>query len=258
MSKPKSGADLASRAAWQRWEMDSLQTLRSRTTAYAPGPGQATAGAGSSEVLRQRADALSQAREQGMAKGYQAGFEQGRSEGLAQGLEEGRLNGHKKGFEQGEREGRALGLRAGHEEGAKAAREQANRLQALADTCAQSLDTLEAEVGQNLIALAIRIAEQVVRTSLRDQPNQILDLVTEVLQSGSPADSGVQLRLHPDDIELVQEFLAQDTQTSAPRLLADERITRGGCVLETAQGAIDATLETRWRRVIAALGHGKP
>jgi len=242
----RSGSDLAARAAWQRWEMDSLETLKPRAAARTP-----QAEGDKADWLRQRAEALAQAREQGHSSGYDAGFEQGRREGLAQGLEEGR----RAGLEAGEREGRALGERAGHEEGAEAAREQTRRLQALADACAQSLDTLEAEVGRSLIALAVRIAEQVVRTSLRDQPNQILDLVGEILQNGPAPDVGVQLRLHPDDLGLVREFLEQDAEPAGPRLVADERITRGGCILETAQGTIDATLETRWRRVIAALGH---
>jgi flagellar assembly protein FliH len=38
------------------------------------------------------------------------------------------------------------------------------------------------------------------------------------------------------------------------RLLADARITPGGCIAETALGSIDATIETRWERVIAAVG----
>jgi len=247
MSRPK--PDLAARAAWQRWEMDSLETLKPRAGAREPEPGAA-------DWLRQRAEALSRAREQGHSKGYEAGFEQGRREGHAEGLERGLEEGRR----AGEREGRALGLRAGHDEGAEAAREQVRRLQALADSCARALETLEDEVGQALISLAVRIAEQVMRTSLRDHPSQVLELVDEVLRTRPAQDSALQLRLHPEDVELLGTFLEQDPEGARPRLVADERITRGGCVLETAQGAIDATLETRWRRVIAALGQapGKP
>lgn len=244
-----SRSDFAARAAWQRWEMDSLDTRKPQPGRRAPAPDGDKA-----DWLRQRAEALAQAREQGQSKGYEAGFEQGRREGHAEGLAKGLEEGRREGLEAGEREGRALGLRAGHDEGAKAAREQADRLRALTDACQHSLDTLEQSVGQSLIALSVRIAEQVLRSSLREHPNQILDLVTELLQSEALPESTVQLRLHPDDLVLVQTFLEQDADTARPRLIADERITRGGCILETSHGAIDATLETRWRRVIAALG----
>ncbi len=235
--------------------MDSLEALKAPAARRAPAAaGGDTADKDKADWLRQRAEALAQAREQGKSKGYEAGFEQGRREGHAEGLAQGLEEGRRQGREEGEREGRELGLRAGHDEGAKAARDEARRLHALAETCQQSLDTLEQAVGRSLIALAVRIAEQVLRSSLRDHPNQILDLISELLQSETLPESTVQLRLHPDDLDLVQTFLEQDAEAARPRLIADERITRGGCVLETSHGAIDATLETRWRRVIAALG----
>ncbi|MER1966537.1 flagellar assembly protein FliH [Castellaniella sp. GW247-6E4] len=250
----KSRPDLAARAAWQRWEMDSLETLKPRAAKASEADG------ATGDWLRQRAEALAQARERGLSKGYEAGFEQGRREGHAEGLARGLEEGRREGLETGERDGRALGLRTGHDEGAEAAREQARRLLSLTESCARSLDTLEGEVGQALVSLSVRIAEQVLRASLRDHPNRILDLVGEVLQARSAQDAAVQLRLHPEDVSLLRGYFDQDPQATPPRLIADERITRGGCILETAQGAIDATLETRWRRVIAALGQppGEP
>uniref|UniRef100_UPI0033425516 flagellar assembly protein FliH n=1 Tax=Castellaniella defragrans TaxID=75697 RepID=UPI0033425516 len=249
------GSDLAARAAWQRWQMDSLETLKPRAAAGAD-----EADSAGANCLRQRIEALSQAREQGHSKGHAAGFEQGRREGHAEGLARGLEEGRRQGFEAGEREGRTLGLRAGRDAGAEAVREQARRLQALADACEQSLNTLEAEVGQSLIALAVRIAEQVLRRSLQDHPNQVLDLVDEVLQTRPAPEATVQLRLHPEDLDLLRESIEQDAGSLRPHLIAAAHISRGGCILETDQGTIDATLETRWRRVIGALGHppGKP
>jgi flagellar assembly protein FliH len=41
-------------------------------------------------------------------------------------------------------------------------------------------------------------------------------------------------------------------------VVEDPQIERGGCRLETPSTEIDATLETRWRRVIASLGRDDP
>lgn len=38
------------------------------------------------------------------------------------------------------------------------------------------------------------------------------------------------------------------------RIIEDPSITRGGCRIELGASEVDATLETRWRRVIEAIG----
>ncbi|CAM5190486.1 Flagellar assembly protein FliH OS=Castellaniella defragrans OX=75697 GN=HNR28_000402 PE=3 SV=1 [Castellaniella defragrans] len=243
-------ADLATRARWQRWEMESLDALRAgpgrRASDFAAERQQANA--------RQReAEALSRARAEGRESGHREGLAQGRSDGYAQGLALGRAEGleqgHREGFEEGRRDGQAQG----RNEGAGQVREQAARLQELANTGAVALTTLEQEVGQALIHLATRIAEQVLRTHLEDHPDQILELVRDVLRSDPQQDAALTLRLHPEDLELVQAAL-EPPPDAAYRLVADEQMSRGGCLVETPQGSIDATLETRWQRITAALG----
>jgi len=248
--KPGPSIDLATRARWQRWEMESLEALRPtlgrRATDRDPRH--------QAELARRRAQVLAEAREEGLTLGRTEGFEQGRGEGHAQGLEQGRAEGYAQGLEQGRAEGHAQGYARGLEEGATLAREQAARLDGMARTCATALNRIEEEVGQSVIHLAVRIAEQVLRTHIRDYPNHILDLVREVMQARPEQGAALRLRLHPDDLELVQAFLQQAPNPTSYRLSADESITRGGCIAETALGSVDATLETRWQRIIAALG----
>lgn len=242
--------DLATRARWQRWEMESLEALR-------PSPGRRASDRDpryQAELQRRRAQALAEGREEGFAQGRTEGFAQGHSEGLSQGLAEGREQGHAQGLEQGRAEGHAQGFAQGLDEGAALAREQAARLDALVQASAGALERIEQEVGQSVIQLAIRIAEQVLRTHIRDYPNHILDLVREVMQARPEQGAALQLRLHPDDLELVQAFLQQTPEPARYRLSGDAGIARGGCIAETALGSVDATLETRWRRIIAALG----
>jgi len=68
----------------------------------------------------------------------------------------------------------------------------------------------------------------------------------------------LRLRLHPDDLALVQPHLDDDPAARRWRLQADPGMERGGCVAETALGNIDASLQTRWQRVVGALGHNLP
>ncbi|CFN83550.1 flagellar assembly protein FliH [Bordetella pertussis] len=97
-------------------------------------------------------------------------------------------------------------------------------------------------MGQSLLTLALDIAGQVLRTTLAEHPEAMVAAVREVLQINPATGAAMRLWVHPDDLELVRTHLA------------DESITRGGCRTETAYGDVDATLQTRWRRVAASLG----
>ncbi|MFT0531453.1 flagellar assembly protein FliH [Castellaniella hirudinis] len=248
----KRAMDLHTRAHWQRWEMDSLETLRARQRTAAQDSPQDPAQ--QAEALRRRAEALAQARKDAAAQGYQAGFEEGRAQGLAEGQTAGHAEGLAAGREAGQSQGHAEGLAQGLQEGRAQVQAQTARLDALATACAQALNHLEEEVGQSLIQLATRIAEQVLRSQLREHPNHILDLVQDILQARPEPGTPLSLRLHPDDLDLVRTFLQKETDHAQYRLVADERLTRGGCIAETALGSVDATLETRWQRIVSALG----
>jgi flagellar assembly protein FliH len=84
----------------------------------------------------------------------------------------------------------------------------------------------------------------------------VLTVVREAVSSLTGVDAETTVHLHPDDAALLKAISRDDTAlASLPwKIVEDARIERGGCRLETASAELDATLETRWRRVIAALG----
>ena len=66
------------------------------------------------------------------------------------------------------------------------------------------------------------------------------------------------MHLSPQDFDLVRAELEADASYRGCRFVADPAVGVGGCRVDTPQGQIDATLATRWRRVIATLGAEHP
>ena len=94
---------------------------------------------------------------------------------------------------------------------------------------------------------------QVLGQALALDPQAILPTVRESLQAEPALTGSPQLVLHPDDAALVREHLADDLQTAGWRIRADADTQRGGCRVLAASGERDATLQSRWDRVAAAL-----
>ena len=168
-------------------------------------------------------------------------------------LAELRLQARKAGEAEGREQGHAQGLAEGHAAGLAAVEAQAAQLQALAQALPAALQLAHNRVADDLTALALEIARQVLGQALAAEPQAILAVVHELLQAEPSLSGAPQLLLHPDDAALVKELLADDLKAAGWRVRTDAQIARGGCRVMAHSGERDATVQARWERVSAAL-----
>lgn len=142
---------------------------------------------------------------------------------------------------------------AGYAEGLKAARAEAAKLQAVAQSASAALDALGGQLAERTTALAIAIARQIVRDELGARPEAVLAVVTEALSMLPASGPRVQIAVHPDDADLIAQHLPQHADPETWRIAKDSKILRGGCRILGANGDVDATLESRWQRVLESL-----
>jgi flagellar assembly protein FliH len=147
------------------------------------------------------------------------------------------------------------GYAAGYEEGTARGRMEALRLNTLVECLDQALGNIDTEVAEELLALAIEIARQMVRRSLKQDRQVIVDIVKEALQQ-LPQNHAL-IHLHPEDATLVRHHLGEQLAHVGNRVIEDERVNPGGCRVEAAGSQIDATVQTRWRRILENLGRSE-
>ncbi len=147
-------------------------------------------------------------------------------------------------------EGYADGLAAGRAE----AETSGVRMRQLAESFAATLDNLDFRLADMVLELALDVARQVVAGELAARPERVLDVVNLALKQMAETSREARLLLHPDDAALVRPHLDQVLDKTRLRIVEDVRIVRGGCLVETSQGDLDATLPARWRQVVQVLG----
>lgn len=148
------------------------------------------------------------------------------------------------------------GYDAGYEEGSARGRLEAAELAQLLGSFDEALSQLDQQVAEEVLALALEVARQVVRDSLAVKPEAVLGVVREAL--GQTPQQHAQLHVHPDDAVLVRQYLGEQLTHTGHRLVEDEQIERGGCRIDSAGAQMDATLATRWRRVVETLANDHP
>jgi flagellar assembly protein FliH len=234
-------------SAWERWEMGTLdgRPASRKAAGGASGTGAERNGLAGlagrtgeplappappapkidlAELARIRKDARAAAEAEGRAAGLAEGRKQGHTEGLATGL--------------------------------AAATAHAERLRALTRSFPDALRRAEGELAETVLSLALDVARQVVHRTLVAQPEWVLPLVRDLLNTEPALRGEPRLLLHPEDVALVKNSLGREIEDAGWQVRADDSLARGGCRVQSANGELDGTLPTRWKRVTSALRDG--
>jgi flagellar assembly protein FliH len=105
-----------------------------------------------------------------------------------------------------------------------------------------------AALEPHAIQIALCAAKQIVGEELALSPERVAAIVAPLI-ARLRRSSVLTLRLHPEDAAFVQhhaaELLAKSRSNARIQVEGDEAITRGGCLVVSDIGSLDARLETR-------------
>lgn len=136
--------------------------------------------------------------------------------------------------------------------------EAAHRLAALFASTSLALQQSEQAIAQGVLELACEVARQVLRQELSVNPNVLQPAVREALGLLLVDSKSAVVRMNPLDLEVLEEPLRAEFSNLSLTLLADARVDRGGCLVESAGAVVDATVQKRWTRAVATLGLSVP
>ena len=153
-------------------------------------------------------------------------------------------------YQQAREEGHAMGYREGQQQ----AQAEATRLQTLLSELEQALQQFDQQVAQDLLALALEVARKMLGQALKIHPELVLAVVQEAIRCLPHATQHIHLTLHPDDAALVRTHLSDQFSQFDWKIREDPQIGQGGCRVEAGGSEVDATLSTRWQRILASLG----
>ena len=111
------------------------------------------------------------------------------------------------------------------------------------------------ETEKDVLRLSVRLAEKIVGKTLSGDKKAIQDIVTTALQNARQKER-ITIRVNPAELQLVQkeeEALQTSAQAKYLDVVADPRVEKGGCLIESEVGTVDARLETQFRVLERAL-----
>ncbi|HUO44418.1 MAG TPA: FliH/SctL family protein [Burkholderiales bacterium] len=146
------------------------------------------------------------------------------------------------------------GYASGHQQARDEIRREVEQLRAVTVAVTREWNGCEERLAEQVVALALAVAQAIVRQQLRVHPETIVAVVRDALNELPAFTRPARLTLHPDDALLVRRHLGEILDTHGWQIIEDGALVRGDCRLAQGAAEIDATLQQRWRQVAAALG----
>ena len=120
-------------------------------------------------------------------------------------------------------------------------------------------DRLLAQAEPDMIELAFRVARAILGEELERRPELVAKIVAHQMQHVRGRREVV-IAVHPDDEPLLAEHLEALSHLAGGArvyLDGDDDIPRGGCMLQTESGRIDARLDVQLEIIARRLGKGR-
>jgi flagellar biosynthesis/type III secretory pathway protein FliH len=155
---------------------------------------------------------------------------------------------------------RSAALQEGYQEGrAQALAELAPSAEALAAAlaAARAREVEFAErVERDAVVLAMSIAQKVVAGVIDVEPERVLDVISGALRAIVERESVV-LQVNPEDLEMVRDSLTEIAASLGGidhlEVQGERRVERGGALLRTSVGEVDARVQTKLDKARAAV-----
>ncbi|WP_315710361.1 flagellar assembly protein FliH [Brenneria uluponensis] len=165
--------------------------------------------------------------------------------------------GQQKGYEEGYKSGLEAGSRQGVEDVQKQQEPMIAQMQNMVTEFQQTLDALDSVIASRLMQLALTAAKQVLGQSPVCDGTALLNQIQQLIQQEPMFSGKPQLRVHPSDLERIEQHLGPTLDLHGWRLLADNQLHPGGCKISAEDGDLDASIATRWHELCRLAAPGE-
>ncbi len=102
----------------------------------------------------------------------------------------------------------------------------------------------------DIVELAMVVAQAVLRQEVLTRPQVVVEAVQSALD-GLRGESPTRVRIHPSSLEAVRSA-RPDLELDGIELVGDDALGEGGCIVEGAHRAVDASVQERLERFRSA------
>lgn len=112
-------------------------------------------------------------------------------------------------------------------------------------------------IAPDILEISVDIAKKIIRKELESDPQVLLNTIIEVLRTISKSEQKITIRVRPQSVQFIKDTIPSITYQygidSKINIVSDPSIEDGGCVFQTNNGIVDASIDTQLEIIKKAL-----
>ena len=112
-------------------------------------------------------------------------------------------------------------------------------------------------IAPDILEISVDIAKGIIKREVQSDPQIIIDTIIDVLKTASKNEPKVNIRVSPKVVAFVKDSLPNATYENGIdtkiNIISDPSVEEGGCVFQTNNGIVDASIDTQLEIIKKAL-----
>lgn len=112
-------------------------------------------------------------------------------------------------------------------------------------------------IAPDILEISVDIARRVIKKELDTDPQVLMNIITDVLKTISKSEPKISIRVKPQAVQFIKDTIPNITYEygidSKINIVADPSIEEGGCIFQTNNGIVDASIDTQLEIIKQAL-----
>lgn len=112
-------------------------------------------------------------------------------------------------------------------------------------------------IAPDILEISVDIARKIIKKEVEQDPQVILNSIVDVMRTLSKEEPRITVKLNPLQVDLVKtelpEYISSMGIDAKITVIGDDLIEEGGCILNTNNGIVDASIDTQLEIIKEAL-----
>jgi flagellar assembly protein FliH len=112
-------------------------------------------------------------------------------------------------------------------------------------------------IAPDILEISVNIAKTIVKKELDSDPQAIINTIIDILKTVSKSEQKITIRVKPQAVQFIKDTIPNITYQygidTKINIVSDPSIEDGGCILQTNNGIVDASVNTQIEIIKQAL-----
>lgn len=112
-------------------------------------------------------------------------------------------------------------------------------------------------IAPDILEISVDIAKTIIKKEIESDPQVLINTIVDVLRTVSKNEPKITIRVRPQSVQFIKDTIPNITYQygidSTINIISDPSVEEGGCVLQTNNGIVDASIDTQLEIIKKAL-----